>query len=172
MLILGSPTNQWQTEISREELRYFSVCGEMWRKNLLGYWKRTMQVWHYNVVILDEYKQQYCVLRLSQSQITYIERVKLKNIFSILEIFMEWNENGVYDFHMLPYGVKRPITEEEEEKILSIKTQYGGKWCHLNYFRDNLLCMNYRKYNRIIRTPPKLGELPGWCANSSSQSIW
>ena len=65
--------------------------------------------------------------RLSESQITYIKEIKLKNLYSVLEIFMKWNDAGVYDFHMLPYAVKGYITDEDEKMIIdAAETEYSG----------------------------------------------
>ena len=70
------------------------------------------------------------------SQIAYIKNVKLKNLSSTLALFMKWNDDGVHNFHMLPYGVKGPLTVEEEEQILSSRERYGGKAYHLRQYSE------------------------------------
>ena len=57
----------------------------------------------------------------------YIKGVKLKNLFSVLEIFMKWNDAGVYDFHMLPYAVKGHISDEDDNQLVNAaQTKYRG----------------------------------------------
>jgi hypothetical protein len=57
--------------------------------------------------------------RMSKSQEAHIKGVKLCHLYSTLEMLMKWNDSGVYDFHMLPYAMKRHMSDEDKAIIFS-----------------------------------------------------
>ena len=67
--------------------------------------------------------------RMSKSQDAYIKGVKLCHLFSTLEMVVKWNNLGVYDFHLLPYAMKRHMSDEDEAVILSCRqADYKGMY--------------------------------------------
>ena len=45
-------------------------------------------------------------------QLRTLEKVKLKNLFKTLEMFVRWISDCLFDFHMLPFSVKIPLSSE------------------------------------------------------------
>ena len=48
----------------------------------------------------------------------------MKKIVTTLALVMEWIEDGVYDFYTLPKAMKRPLREEDKQKILALPETY------------------------------------------------
>ena len=48
----------------------------------------------------------------------------MKNLFSTLELVVEWIKNGIYDFYTLPKAMKRPLRERDKQKILEMHKSY------------------------------------------------
>ena len=70
----------------------------------------------------------YMFFRLFDTQVNYLENIQLCHLFSALLKFTEWNDEGVYDFHMLPYAMKGKFSIDVENTIRRLfQNQYKGK---------------------------------------------
>ena len=53
--------------------------------------------------------------------------MKLQNVYHALQVFVQWIEDGYYDFQSLPYATKSHLCEEDEQKLQQLKEQaYSG----------------------------------------------
>ena len=80
--------------------------------------------------------------RMSKSQEAHIKGVKLCHLFSTLEMFVKWNNSGVYDFHLLPYAMKKQISEDDEAAFLSSVADYKGIF-YVIHVSGSSVCRQY-----------------------------
>ena len=54
----------------------------------------------------------HCVFhRLTAEQRHVLEAMKIRYLYKTLEMFVEWITDCLYDFHELPFAVKRPVPD-------------------------------------------------------------
>ena len=54
--------------------------------------------------------------------------MKLQNVYHALQVFVQWIEDGYYDFRSLPYATKSHLCAEDEQKLQQLQEQaYHGK---------------------------------------------
>ena len=63
---------------------------------------------------------------LSRSQLASLQALKLPYLYSTLELFVNWVKDGVYDFHQLPFAMKKRLEPEDEEALDKLDTTYEG----------------------------------------------
>ena len=64
------------------------------------------------------------IYRLQDSHRVRIGAIPMKNLFSTLELVVEWIKDGIYDFYTLPKVMKRPLRERDKQKILEMHKSY------------------------------------------------
>ena len=55
--------------------------------------------------------------RLTSTQIIYLTQLQLQYIFSSLTIFDQWMHDGLYDFHALPFSVKKQMSSSDKQFV-------------------------------------------------------
>lgn len=54
--------------------------------------------------------------------------MKLQNVYHTLQIFVQWIEDGYYDFQSLPYATKSHLHEEDEKVLWQLQQHYTGTY--------------------------------------------
>jgi hypothetical protein len=62
---------------------------------------------------------------LKPEQLETLEKVKMRNLFRTLEMFVGWIGDCLFDFHMLPFSVKTPLPSEVAEAIQRASSTQG-----------------------------------------------
>ncbi len=52
--------------------------------------------------------------------------LQLPDLYSTLNLFVQWIEYGIYDFCDLPLDMKKHMNREDEEKILNLSSSLEG----------------------------------------------
>ena len=55
--------------------------------------------------------------RLAPTQITCLTQLQLQCVFSSLRLFDEWIHDGLYDYHTLPFSVKKHMSSSDKQFI-------------------------------------------------------
>ena len=63
---------------------------------------------------------------LSSSQLACLQALKLPYLYSTMELFVNWVKDGIYDFHELPFVMKKHLEPEDEEVLDKLDTNYEG----------------------------------------------
>ena len=63
---------------------------------------------------------------LSPSQLACLQALKLPYLYSTLEQFVNWVKDGMYDFHQLPFVMKKHLEPEDKEVLSMLDTNYEG----------------------------------------------
>ena len=63
---------------------------------------------------------------LTRYQLVRLEELKLKDIYSTLTLFVKWIENGLYDFHRVPYVLKEDLSAPALKELQKICDNYQG----------------------------------------------
>ena len=73
---------------------------------------------------------------ITQSQHQCLSSLALSHLFAALRLFVDWAEDGWYDFCSLPFGTKSPMSLPDEEAISKISENFDGElekrlsvWC-------------------------------------------
>lgn len=66
----------------------------------------------------------YC--SLSDSQMSFLERLELSCVYATLSLFLRWVKDGLYDFSSLPVALKAHLSQEDSVIIDEIPTSFGG----------------------------------------------
>ena len=73
-----------------------------------------------------------CLLSLSQpgceSQLACLLSLKLPYLHSTLELFVQWVQDGIYDFHHLPLVMKKHLEDGDVETLQKIIVNYKSKY--------------------------------------------
>ena len=65
---------------------------------------------------------------LSAHQLSCFLDMKLQYVYHALQVFVQWIEDGYYDFRSLPYATKSHLCAEDEQKLQQLQEQaYHGK---------------------------------------------
>ena len=65
---------------------------------------------------------------LSAHQLSCFLDMKLQYVYHALQVFVQWIEDGYYDFRSLPYATKSRLCAEDEQKLQHLQEQdYHGK---------------------------------------------
>ena len=59
----------------------------------------------------------------------------MKNLFSTLELVVEWIKDGIYDFYTLPKAMKRPLRKHDKQMILGLQQTYNQS---RNFISDSI----------------------------------
>ena len=62
----------------------------------------------------------------SNSQLACLIQLPLPSLFSCLQLFASWVRDGVYDFAMLPLGLKTHMSEQDLHSIQQIPCKWTG----------------------------------------------
>ena len=62
-----------------------------------------------------------------ESQLACLLSLKLPYLYSTLELFVQWIQDGIYDFHHLPLVMKKHLEDKDVEMLQNIVVKYGGK---------------------------------------------
>ncbi len=62
----------------------------------------------------------------TSSQLACIAELPLTSVFSCLQFFVQWVEEGVYDFSGLPFSLKTRIASKDKESIQLIPRDWNG----------------------------------------------
>ena len=54
---------------------------------------------------------------LTQTQITCLTQLQLHCVFSSLKLFDKWMHDGLYDYHTLPFSVKKHMSISDQQSI-------------------------------------------------------
>ena len=54
--------------------------------------------------------------------------MKLQNVYHTLHIFVQWIEDGYYDFQSLPYATKTHLHVEDELVLQQLQQDYNGTY--------------------------------------------
>ena len=67
------------------------------------------------------------LFRLSPDQLSCFLDMNLQNVYHALQVFVQWIEDGYYDFRSLPYATKSHLSEDDEQKLqhLVVQAHYG-----------------------------------------------
>ena len=79
-----------------------------------------------NIANLDTFHNTHSATEL---QCECLLKLKLGNLHSILENFVQWRRDGMFDFCELPLTMKKHLEHEDEESIAAIHDVYSGKYC-------------------------------------------
>ncbi len=52
--------------------------------------------------------------------------LQLPDLYSTLKLFVQWIEDGMYDFCELPPDMKKHMNREDEDKILNLSSSLEG----------------------------------------------
>ena len=63
---------------------------------------------------------------LSDTQLVCLSSVRLCFLFSTLELFVRWVEEGLYDFNSLPMALKVHLTEEDSTMLEQLPKCFPG----------------------------------------------
>jgi len=63
-----------------------------------------------------------------ESQLACLLSLKLPYLYSTLELFVHWIQDGIYDFHHLPLVMKKHLEDRDIEKLQEVIGKYDGKW--------------------------------------------
>ena len=64
---------------------------------------------------------------ITQTQHGALSSLKLPHLFAALRLFVDWAEDGWYDFCSLPFAAKSPLTLVDEETISQISDKFDGE---------------------------------------------
>ena len=78
-----------------------------------------------------------------------LSSINLSNLFSTLELFVEWVKEGLYDFCSLPMALKIQLSEDDLAAIENIPPRYNG-------FSSNLLAELKGLIEVLLHTEPNL----------------
>ncbi len=72
-----------------------------------------------------------CLCSLPHNQMARLMKITVPHLYSTLELFVQWVKDGMYDFHRLPYAMKRHISEEDKLKLQGLQSSrhYAGVCC-------------------------------------------
>ena len=77
----------------------------------------------------------FSLFSLSAHQLSCFLETKLQNVYYTLHIFVQWIEDGYYDFQSLPYATKTHLHVEDERVLQQLQQDYKGTTkCACNYF--------------------------------------
>ena len=62
-----------------------------------------------------------------ESQLACLLSLKLPYLYSTLELFVQWVQDGIYDFHHLPLVMKKHLGDGDEETLQKIIVNYKSK---------------------------------------------
>ena len=62
-----------------------------------------------------------------ESQLACLLSLKLPYLYSTLEVFVQWIQDGIYDFHHLPLVMKKHLEDGDVETLQEIIGKYDGK---------------------------------------------
>ena len=62
-----------------------------------------------------------------ESQLACLQALKLPYLYSTLELFVHWIQDGIYDFHHLPLVMKKHLEDRDIEKLQEVIGKYDGK---------------------------------------------
>ena len=63
--------------------------------------------------------------RFTAEQLRVLETLQVKYLYKTLEMFVGWVNDCLYDFHELPFAVKRPLPIAVKAKVEE-KSESGG----------------------------------------------
>ncbi len=63
---------------------------------------------------------------LSQAQHACLDSLSLDNLFHTRNMFVRWAEEGLYDFCSLPFGVKKHLSESNEQALDQLPKRFNG----------------------------------------------
>ena len=63
----------------------------------------------------------------STSQLACLMQLPLSSLFSCLQLFAIWVRDGVYDFALLPFGLKAQMSNEDQKSIQQIPCKWTGR---------------------------------------------
>ena len=105
--------------------------------------------WYWYDIILLCFK-----FSLSQTQHECLKLLTLSRLFQTLQLFVQWAEEGWYDFCSLPFAAKMQMSLPDEDLMRQIPEEYEGKHsciiCHLLY--DNRTIGNPDDLLKELRT--------------------
>ena len=55
-----------------------------------------------------------------------IKQLQVKYTFSMLNLFIDWVKNGVYNFHYLPLNMKVRLSKQIVDNIDNLPKKYEG----------------------------------------------
>ena len=71
---------------------------------------------------------------LSAHQLSGLDNIKFQNVYHTLHVFVQWIEDGYYDFQALPYATKMHLQRVDGEILQQLQQIYTGKPnCTSNY---------------------------------------
>jgi len=79
--------------------------------------------------------------------------MKLQNVYHTLQIFVQWIEDGYYDFQSLPYATKSHLHEEDEQVLWQLQQHYTGtsKWaCNNDYYMQKFVPIQWYVFNITV----------------------
>ena len=77
--------------------------------------------------------------RMSDYQMRWMIAKKVPNIYAMLEVFVQWIKDGMYDFHHLPFMMKADLSDSQKATIQSIPEDphFRGNAMHLDILDTN-----------------------------------
>ena len=63
---------------------------------------------------------------LSPPQIKVLENLPIAMVFTCLQLFIQWLNDGMYDFHTLPFALKTKMSPEDQEALHQIPNKWKG----------------------------------------------
>ena len=63
-----------------------------------------------------------------ESQLACLLSLKLPYLYSTLELFVQWVQDGIYDFHHLPLVMKKHLEDGDVETLQKIIVNYKSKY--------------------------------------------
>ena len=66
-----------------------------------------------------------------ESKLAYLQALKLPYLYSTLELFVQWIQDGIYDFHHLPLVMKIQLEDRDLEALQKMIVNYESKCLYM-----------------------------------------
>ena len=81
---------------------------------------------------------------LTPNQHTCLEKLYLPSLYHTLKIFVQWSEEGWYDYCSLPFAAKMQMSVTDEEIMRQIASTYDGQFTNPVEHQDPIMRRSFQ----------------------------